>query len=168
MATRPKKRAALISIGYSVLSARQPRAVAYLECRCMTQRACGTFACKPACRYQAVGSGAFGFCSVDGSWASRSSSSLAVICEKWRRQGLIRKRLPSRGDRDAEMIGHRFRHTQPREPAESRGQIRALFLIFVCHRASPQSLNVVLFATADESRPGRPTSAGLFCRGSGR
>ena len=45
--------------------------------------------------YQAVGSGASGFCNVVGSCASRSRSSLALIREKWRRHGFTRKRLPS-------------------------------------------------------------------------
>src|SRR3954469_2051640 len=49
----------------------------------------------PACRYQAVGSGASGCERVVGSLALSSNSSLALICEKCRRHGFTRNWLPS-------------------------------------------------------------------------
>jgi hypothetical protein len=83
-ATRPKKRMVFMSIGYRVLSLRQASAVAYFECRCMTQRACGSRAWSRACRYQAVGSGASG-----------RSASLILGIEQQKVAGTDSRKMPA-------------------------------------------------------------------------
>ena len=86
---------AFCSTGGSVGSSRHASAVAYFECTCRTQRAPGTLRWMLPCRAQAVGSGASGRSIVLGSPASRSSSSLALTCEKWRPRGFIRNFVPA-------------------------------------------------------------------------